>query len=51
MIELAVIAHIRHTHTQYDEMLAGGWEWHEARRAIATELQTILEQWLAAQTE
>lgn len=45
MIELAVIAHIRHIHTRYDEMLASGWERHEARDAIAADVQAVLEQW------
>jgi hypothetical protein len=48
MIELAVIAHIRHTHTRYDEMLAGGWERHEAREVIAADVQTVLAQWRTA---
>jgi hypothetical protein len=37
-IELAVVAHIRHVHTRYDEMLASGWERQEARGAIRSHL-------------
>jgi hypothetical protein len=45
VIELAVVAHIRHTHTRYDEMLASGWDRHEARGAIAADVQAVIEQW------
>jgi hypothetical protein len=45
VIELAVYAHVRHVHTRYDELLASGWERHEAREAIAVEVQSVLEQW------
>jgi hypothetical protein len=48
VIELAVVAHIRHTHTHYDEMLASGWERHEARGAIVADVQAVLQQWRVA---
>jgi hypothetical protein len=44
-IRLAVIAHIRHLHTRYDELLMHGWERHEARVEIADELDTVLRGW------
>lgn len=44
-IDLAVIAHIRHCHTSYDRMLAGGWERSEARHAVATRVSETLEKW------
>jgi len=44
-IDLAVIAHIRHTHTGYDNMLARGWERSEARHTVATAVSETLEKW------
>jgi hypothetical protein len=40
-----VIAHIRHVHTRYDELLASGWERYAAREAIAVEVQEVLKKW------
>jgi hypothetical protein len=45
VIELAVVAHIRHVHTRYDEMLGNGWDRQEAREAIASDAQAVLSQW------
>ena len=44
-IELAVIAHIRHRETNYDELLGKGWDRREARRAVQAEVQRILKAW------
>ncbi len=44
-VRLAVIAHIRHEATSYDELLAHGFERGEARAAVAGEVQTILFRW------
>ena len=44
-VRLAVIAHIRHTATSYDALLAQGFERWEARAAVAGEVQAILFQW------
>jgi hypothetical protein len=44
-IDFAVIAHIRHCYTNYDELLMAGWERHTARHHIAEQLNTILAQW------
>jgi hypothetical protein len=47
-IDLAVIAHVRHRHTNYDEMLMGGWERYEARAIVNSSIQALLQQWLGA---
>lgn len=41
----AVIAHIRHKHTNYDQMLNKGMDRDEARRAIAKKTQDMLREW------
>ena len=45
-IELAVRAHIRHTETQYDSLLAQGVDRHEARTAIASIVDGVIRCWL-----
>jgi len=44
-VTLAMIAYIRHTHTQYDELLMTGWNRHDARRKIQHEVEARLKQW------
>ena len=44
-IWLAVVAHIRHAETNYDELLSQGWERSLARDEIEGELETILARW------
>ena len=44
-IELAVKAHVRHTHSDYDRHLSQGWERHDARSAVARRVTDVLEQW------
>jgi hypothetical protein len=44
-IELAVKAHVRHTHTRYDHLLTQGWERSEARHAVAEQIAEVLERW------
>jgi hypothetical protein len=44
-IHLAVVAHIRHQHTRYGELLMRGWERHEARVDVADELDKLLDVW------
>ena len=44
-IRLAVIAHIRHERTRYDELLMRGWDRHEARAEVAFELDGVLRAW------
>lgn len=44
-VELAVIAHIRHTHTKYDELLMEGTERLDARGLVREQIDRILERW------
>lgn len=44
-IELAVGAHVRHSHTRYDELLVDGLERNQARRAVAEEVDRVLDNW------
>lgn len=45
VIDLAVRAHVRHAHTRYDQLLGTGWSRHEARAAVAAEVEHVLERW------
>jgi hypothetical protein len=44
-IRLAVIAHIRHKQTNYDELLSRGYDRYEARDLIAEAVESILKKW------
>ena len=44
-IDLAVKAHVRHTHTEYDRLLSRGWERTEARSAVLSKVTEIMERW------
>jgi hypothetical protein len=44
-VRLAVIAHVRHAETGYDELLANGYERQEARAEVADAIYQILERW------
>jgi len=44
-IRLAVIAHIRHTETRYDEFLAEGMERSEARSEVQDAISSVLNKW------
>lgn len=44
-LTLAVIAAVRHNHTNYDELLAGGLEREAARARVAGRVDDILERW------
>lgn len=44
-ILLAVIAHVRHAETNYDELLSRGLERWEARDEVDEEIDTILARW------
>lgn len=46
-VRLAVIAHIRHIETNYDELLGRGWERSDARSAVADRVDEVLEKWRA----
>ena len=47
-IALAVRAHVRHVHTDYDQLLGAGWERHEARDRVLPQVDRLLERWLQA---
>ena len=44
-VRAAVLAHIRHTETQYDELLVKGWERQEARSTVNDQVLAKLKQW------
>jgi len=44
-LRAAVIAAIRHRHTNYDQLLMQGWERREARDAIRHAIDRVLKQW------
>jgi hypothetical protein len=44
-IRLAVIAHIRHTETNYDELLDQGMERRDARDMVKIDIKDVLERW------
>jgi len=46
-IHLAVIAHIRHTETQYEKLLAEGVDFRTARDRVRNEIDAVLERWEA----
>jgi len=45
-IRLAVVAHVRHVETDYDTLLASGYDRHEARSAVETAVSRVLSQWI-----
>lgn len=44
-VRLAVVAHVRHRETRYDELLAKGRERWEARAAVAEAVRHVLQRW------
>ncbi len=44
-VRLAVIAHIRHQETPYDEILARGYDRFDARTAVENRVAQILDRW------
>jgi hypothetical protein len=44
-IDLAVRAHVRHTHTRYDELLGKGHSRSNARSTIAATTEQVLQRW------
>jgi hypothetical protein len=44
-IDLAVKAHVRHEHTEYDQLLSRGWERSEARSEVSDRVAEIIERW------
>jgi hypothetical protein len=47
-LDLAVIAHIRHEHTNYDELLLGGTERMVARGVVRERIEAVIEKWSKA---
>jgi hypothetical protein len=46
-VRLAVTAHLRHTETRYDELLAKGYDRGEARAAVGETLAGVSQKWAA----
>jgi hypothetical protein len=44
-VELAVRAHVRHTHTEYDQLLANGADRSDARTLVIAAVETCLDEW------
>lgn len=44
---LATVAHIRHQHTAYDELLADGYDRDSARHFVLEEVNAVLTRWRA----
>ena len=44
-VRLAVIAHIRHSETNYDQLLGTGWDRQDARTEVASQVQRVLDAW------
>ena len=42
---LSLVAYLRHAFTDYDELLAQGYDRDSARFFVAEEMQAMLEQW------
>lgn len=46
-VRLAVVAHLRHAETDYDELLGRGWDRHDARRGVQAQVDHLLLSWEA----
>ena len=44
-VDLAVVAHVRHEHTSYDELLSKGYDRFEAREMVRDEIDGVLGRW------
>ena len=44
-VRLAVVAHIRHTETNYDSLLAGGYDRWDARSLVKEEVEQVMDNW------
>ena len=44
-IRVAVVAHVRHAETHYDELLMEGWERFDARGMVKDQLNSVLSKW------
>jgi hypothetical protein len=46
-IRLAVVAHVRHVETNYDQLLAKGYDRWEARQEVQLAVERVLVDWQA----
>lgn len=46
-IRMAVVAHVRHVETNYDELLGAGYERFDARDLVADQVDRVLHRWSA----
>ena len=44
-VRLAVVAHVRHRETDYDEIMAFSWDRQDARRRVAAKVDEVLDAW------
>ncbi|KAJ4993428.1 hypothetical protein SVAN01_00976 [Stagonosporopsis vannaccii] len=44
-VVLAIVAHVRHRHTKYDTLLAGGVERTAARKAVNRKIECVMRHW------
>src|SRR5206468_5630020 len=44
-VRLAVVAHVRHRETNYDELLGKGWFRGEARTRVRDDVERICQEW------
>jgi hypothetical protein len=42
---LALVAHVRHQHTEYDALLADGYDRDAARHFVVSETEEVLQRW------
>jgi hypothetical protein len=49
-VRLAVVAHIRHRETNYDDLLGRGWDRSDARSAVAEQIDEVLSRWQAEES-
>jgi hypothetical protein len=49
-VRLAVIAHVRHAETPYDELLSQGFERSPARAAVEDQVARVLARWAGSET-
>ncbi|MGL4243319.1 MAG: DUF2293 domain-containing protein [Beijerinckiaceae bacterium] len=42
---LAIVAHVRHRHTEYDALLAEGYDRDAARHFVVDETEAVLRSW------
>lgn len=44
-IRLAIVAHVRHVETRYDQLLMSGWDRFDARASVEDAVQSVLAKW------